>query len=91
MLKKFLPGYEKHFDFDRVVAGVDLAARRARRLDQEAERTGEKFRNPTTGVYRLTESIARVEPAERAPSTPGPRSETIGTSRKRRHSSSRSC
>nr|AYM53879.1 hypothetical protein [Kofleria flava] len=49
------------------VDGVDQATRRAHRLDREAERVGETFRNPTTGVHRLIESIARVEPP--APST----------------------
>ena len=62
MLGKFLSGYDKHFDFERVTDNVDRATMRARRLDQDAERMGEPFRNPTTGVYRLTESIARVEP-----------------------------
>jgi hypothetical protein len=67
MLKKFLPDYDKHFDFDRVADLVDRAAKRARRLDKEAKQVGEPLRNPTTGFYRLTESIARVEPLE--PST----------------------
>jgi hypothetical protein len=65
MLKKVLP--DKHFDFELVTDLVDHATERARRLDQEAESMGEAFRNPTTGFYRLTESIARVEPT--APST----------------------
>jgi hypothetical protein len=67
LLKKFLPDYDKHFDFELVADLVDQATTRARRLDREAESTGETFRNPTTGFYRLTESIARVEPT--APST----------------------
>jgi hypothetical protein len=62
MLKKFLPDYDKHFDFARAAGRVVEAATRARRLDLEAERLGEPFRNPTTGFYRLTDSIARVEP-----------------------------
>jgi hypothetical protein len=34
---------------------------------------GETFRNPTTGVYRLIESIARVEPpTSEADSVPAP-------------------
>lgn len=60
--KKYLPGYDKHFDFERVADLVDQATERARRLDQGAARMGETFRNPTTGFYRLVESIARVEP-----------------------------
>lgn len=67
MLKKHLPGYDKHVDFERIASLVAQATERARRLDQEAERIGETFPNPTTGFYRLTESIARVEPP--APST----------------------
>lgn len=67
MLKKSLPEYDKHFDFERVADGVEQATKRARHLDQEAESMGEIFRNPTTGVYRLIESIARVEPV--TPST----------------------
>ena len=62
MLKKFLPDYGKHFDFARVADLSDQAAERARRLDRDAQRVGEAFRNPTTGVYRLLESIARIEP-----------------------------
>jgi hypothetical protein len=67
MLRKFLRGYAKHFDFEDVAGLVDLATGRARGLDREAERMGEPFLNPTTGFYRLIESIARVEPP--APST----------------------
>lgn len=67
MLKKFLPDYDKHFDFERIADRVDQATKRARRLDKEAKQVGEPQRNPTTGFYRLIESIARVEPLE--PST----------------------
>ena len=66
-LKKFLPGYDKHFDFELVADRVDQAVKRAGRLDQQARRMGEPFLNPTTGVYRLIESIARVDTP--APST----------------------
>ena len=93
MLKKFLPDYDKHFDFERVAHLVDQATRRARHLDQEARRVGEPFRNPTTGVYRLTESIARVEPsppstgsaqpAEEQPSRTGTKRTNVGRRRPR--------
>jgi hypothetical protein len=63
MLDRFLPGYDKHVDFARVADKLTLATERAHRLDQDAERMGELFRNPTTGFHRLIESIARVEPA----------------------------
>jgi hypothetical protein len=72
-LEQFLPGYDKHFDFDLVADRVDQAVRRARRLHKEATRLGEPFLNPTTGVYRLIESIARVErPATGSDSAPPP-------------------
>jgi hypothetical protein len=59
MLTGFLPSYDKHLDFAMLEAGVTEARRRALRLDQDAEEEGESGRNPTTGVYRLTDSIAR--------------------------------
>jgi hypothetical protein len=62
MLKVFLPSYDKHLDFDELADGVAYATRRAGRLDQDAESEGESGRNPTTGVYRLTDSIAPRQP-----------------------------
>ena len=56
---EYLPGYEKCLDFDDLADGVGTAVDRARRLDQRAEEMGEAGRNPTTGVYRLVESIGR--------------------------------
>lgn len=58
MMERFIPGYDKHLDFDKLAAGVAEATRRARRLDEDAEEEGEPGRNPTTGVYRLTDAIA---------------------------------
>ncbi|TCT22859.1 RloB family protein [Thiobaca trueperi] len=59
MMREHIPSYDKHLDFKRLSTGIADAARRARRLDDEANEEGESGRNPTTGVYRLTESIER--------------------------------
>lgn len=59
MVKRFLRGYDKHLEFERVARGIEQAIARARRLDADAESMGEPFRNPTTCVYRLLESISR--------------------------------
>lgn len=59
MLREYLSGYDKHLDFEQVSLGVVEATRRARRLDADAQADGESGRNPTTGVFRLTDSIAR--------------------------------
>lgn len=48
-------------DFAMLEAGVPDATRRAKRLDQDAEEEDEPGRSPTTGVYRLADSIARPE------------------------------
>jgi hypothetical protein len=61
MLAGFLPKYDKHLDFATLQGGVHDATLRAARLDRDAEEEGEPGRNPTTGVYRLTTSIARPE------------------------------
>jgi hypothetical protein len=61
MLAEFLPKYDKHLDFAMLEAGVPDATRRAKRLDQDAEEEDEPGRSPTTGVYRLADSIARPE------------------------------
>ncbi len=57
ILKNFMPGYDKHVDFNSVAHGCGDAVTRARRLDEMADDDGESGRNPTTGVWRLTESI----------------------------------
>ena len=54
-----LPGYHKHLRFDDLASGVEDAERRARALQTQADEEGEPNRNPTTSVYRLTESIGR--------------------------------
>ena len=56
-VREVFPGYVKELPFDRLIAGYDEAVARAQRLDERAERDGRSGRNPTTGVYQLTELI----------------------------------
>ena len=58
-LKKHLPRYKKELEFEAVHRGYAEAVERARALDLAAQRDGAAARNPTTGVYRLTERIRR--------------------------------
>lgn len=62
LLGTFLPGYDKHLDMARVLPGYDAARTRAARLQGDAEAVGEGGRNPTTGMYHLTESIRNGAP-----------------------------
>jgi hypothetical protein len=57
ILKQFIPEYDKHVEFQRVASGYEDAVTRARSLDKGADDNGEPGRNPTTGMWRLTESI----------------------------------
>jgi len=57
MLKDHVAGYDKHVNFDDYTDGYHKAVQRAKSLDQLAESMGEPGRNPTTGVYVLTEMI----------------------------------
>lgn len=57
LLKKHVPKYDKHVDYAMYAAGYSQAAVRAERLGQAAEEADEPHRNPTTGVYKLTELI----------------------------------
>lgn len=59
LLAKFIKNYAKHLDPAAVLPGYQMAADRAARLDRDAGDMGEAGRNPTTGVYLLTESIRR--------------------------------
>lgn len=58
-LRKYLPKYDKHLNFKELQPGRDNAIQRAKRLDNDAEAAGEPGRNPTTGVWRVVESICR--------------------------------
>lgn len=62
MLGEYLPGYDKKLEFDKLAHGVADATERAKRLDAAAEQRGDgKFDNPSTGFYRLTDSIAKKD------------------------------
>ena len=61
MLRRYLPDYDKRLDFADVAKGVAEATARAHRLEADAEEMGESGRNPSTGFYRLTNSIARKD------------------------------
>jgi ATP phosphoribosyltransferase regulatory subunit HisZ len=52
-----MPGYDKGVEFAAYSAGYPQAARRAEQMDKKAREDGESGRNPTTGVYKLTEAI----------------------------------
>ncbi len=65
MLTQFVPEYDKAVKYLDYAQGYEQAVIRARRLAEQAEQIGESWKkNPTTGVYRLTESIRldRLDP-----------------------------
>ena len=57
MMKQHIRNYDKHVNYSDYAAGYDEAVKRASRLDTYAKLDNDEGRNPTTGVYRLTESI----------------------------------
>lgn len=57
MLKSHIPHYEKDINFMNISSGYSEAVSRAQKLESDAIEEGEDGRNPTTGVWRLTESI----------------------------------
>jgi len=57
MLVKYVSGYDKDVKYATYSDGYQQAVIRAKRLDESAESDGESGRNPTTGVYQLTEII----------------------------------
>jgi hypothetical protein len=57
MLRKHVPEYDKHAEYATYSAGYQQAATRAKRMDESAAKDGDSGRNPTTGVYKLTEII----------------------------------
>ncbi len=57
MMKQHIPDYKKHVNYSHCAAGYEAAVQRAARLDKDAKAANEEGRNPTTGVWRLTESI----------------------------------
>jgi hypothetical protein len=60
MLRRYLPDYRKHVRFSDVSQGYHDAVRRAEQLDHQAQAVGRPGRNPTTGIWRLTENIRRI-------------------------------
>lgn len=67
MLGELMPGVsEKHIDFERLIIGYDSAFRRAERLEREANARGDIAPNPSTEVFRLTDSIDEGGTARRA-------------------------
>jgi len=57
MMKRHVPNYDKHVDYSDYATGYEAAYGRASRLDKDAKAANEEGRNPTTGVWQLTESI----------------------------------
>jgi RloB-like protein len=82
MLKALLPGYDKKVDYKDYRGGYERAVERATRLDKLATDVGKAGRNPTTGVYKLTETIA--PPKEDSDSQRGAQLPERGGSRTRR-------
>lgn len=56
-LKEHVPEYDKHVGYATYSVGYSQAVTRARRMDDDARAAQEPHRNPTTGVYELTELI----------------------------------
>jgi hypothetical protein len=63
LLSSHVPGYDKGVEYTTFSEGYRQAVERAKRLDNLAESASDSGRNPTTGVYKLTEIIQtmRVE------------------------------
>lgn len=57
LLKKRWPKYDKAVNFNQCEDGYLNAVSRATKLDELAAAIGEEGKNPSTGVYRLTEEI----------------------------------
>lgn len=81
ILKKFVLGYDKKLDFASLQNGYRDAVERARRLDKDAEAMDEPGRDPTTGVWRLTESIRGPADGQPPNNDVNKRSRTAGKSR----------
>ncbi len=61
MMRDHVDGYDKHLEFSTFAKAYEVARGRAARIQERADEDEEPHRNPTTGVYRLTESIARKD------------------------------
>ncbi|HTU23957.1 MAG TPA: RloB family protein [Pirellulales bacterium] len=58
-LKEHVPDFDKHVDYRDYAAGYEQAVKRAEKLETAAVDASEPDRNPTTGFWRLTESIRK--------------------------------
>jgi hypothetical protein len=59
-LRTYLPRYDKELDFRRLVAGYEDAVLRASELEKLAAAETRRWRNPSSGVFRLTERIRQA-------------------------------
>jgi hypothetical protein len=59
LLKRHVPEHDKTVIFDHYIDGYHHAHRRAAHLDENCRKDDEPFRNPSTGMYLLTEEIAK--------------------------------
>jgi len=59
LLSRHIGPYDKRVRIELLWPRYEDAKRRAERLDRDANEAAEPQRNPTTGVYRLTETIRR--------------------------------
>jgi hypothetical protein len=59
MLKQYVHDYDKAVDFTLYAENYHHAHRRAAKLDEHCRNDEERFRNPSTGMYLLTEAISR--------------------------------
>jgi hypothetical protein len=57
MLTSYVPKYDKHVDYATYSDLYAQAVARARKMDEDAKEANETHRNPTTGIYKLTELI----------------------------------
>jgi hypothetical protein len=57
MMKQHISNYDKHVNYADYTAGYEGAVRRAQALDKLAESINSSGMNPTSGMWRLTESI----------------------------------
>jgi hypothetical protein len=57
LLKSHVQGYDKHINFEDYSSGYQAAVERAKALQALAESMSDLGRNPSTGVYELTEAI----------------------------------
>lgn len=60
MMKQHIPAYDKHVNYADYAPGYVNAVRRATAMDKLAESISDPGMNPTTGMWRLTESIRKA-------------------------------